>query len=80
MANDDDRLDEIAHHIAEEIYAHMERDHAKDDFFTWFDLALLATAFVLIAILPVWGASMSLMPNVAVKGYQIAMRWKRNRK
>jgi hypothetical protein len=76
---DEDKAEEIAHRIATEIYQHMENDHVKDDFFTWLDLGLLMVAFVMIAIIPVWGASFSLFPNVAVKGYQIAKRRKRNR-
>jgi hypothetical protein len=76
---DEDKAEEIAHSIAEEIYQHMENDHVKDDLFTWIDLALLMLAFVMIAIIPVWGASFSLFPNVAVKGYQIAKRHKRNK-
>jgi hypothetical protein len=75
---DEDKAEEIAHKIAEEIYQHMEKDHVADDLFTWIDLTLLMAAFVLIAIIPVWGASFSLFPNVAVKGYQIICRRRRN--
>lgn len=76
---DEDKAEEIAHRIATEIYQHMENDHAKDDFFTFIDMGLLVIAFVMIAILPVWGASFSLFPNVAVKGFQIYRKYKRNR-
>lgn len=77
---EEDKLDQLAHRMADEIYLHMERDHVKDDFITYFDMLLLLAAFVLIAIIPVWGSSFAIFPNVVVKGYQIGRRWNRNRK
>lgn len=75
---EDDKLDQLAHHMADEIYFHMENDHVRDDFITWIDLFMLIAVFVLIAIVPVWGASFAIFPNVFVKGYQIVRRYRRN--
>ena len=78
MAEND--LEQFAHKMADEIYCHIENDHVKDDFITWFDLALLAFALIVMTVVPAIGAPMTLMPNVAVKGYQIARRYNRNSK
>lgn len=89
----DDNVVTIAHNVAEEIYSHlkqddlageiyqhMEHDHVKDDFITWFDLALLVIALIVMAMIPEAGAPMTIIPNVAVKGYQVAYRWHKSRK
>jgi hypothetical protein len=76
----DDKPEQIAHQIAVEIYDHMEKDHVKDDFLTWFDMSLLALALIMMTLLPYTAAPMTIFPNVAVKGYQIARRYRRRKK
>lgn len=73
-------IDDVAHKIADEIYKRIEDDHVKDGLFTWIDLALLALALVCMALIPATAAPMTLLPNVGVKGYQLANRWRKNRK
>lgn len=77
---DGDKFDQIAHSIADEIYTHIEEDHVKDDFITWFDMGLLALALIMMTLLPYTAAPMTVVPNVAVKGYQIARRYHRTKK
>lgn len=79
MPADDDKFDATAHKIADEIYEHIENDHVKDDFLTWFDLALLTLALVIMTLIPAAGAPATIIPNVAVKGYQVARKWKRHK-
>jgi len=80
MPIDDGKFDQVAHQIATEIYAHMEEDHVKDDFISWFDMGLLAIALIMMTLLPYTAAPMTVVPNVAVKGYQIARRYHRTSK
>lgn len=77
---DDDKAEKLAERVAHEIYQHIENDHVADDIWTYVDLALLMVAIVAIAIVPVWGASFSLFPNIVVKGYQIICRKRRANK
>jgi hypothetical protein len=80
MPIDDGKFDQVAHQIATEIYTHMEEDRVKDDFITWFDMGLLAIALIMMTLLPYTAAPMTIVPNVAVKGYQIARRYHRTSK